>query len=111
MLNNRDISNKYTITLRNKFNALQEIPLTLTSYDEYGNFVNAHMDAAAECIPTKQRAKHRVPWEKLAVKKKKCDDINAVSQCSKRNPTNAKTQSETKSSQPRRMDTLVETTF
>ena len=31
--------------------------------DEYENFVNAHLEAAAECISTKQRAKPRVPWE------------------------------------------------
>ena len=67
MLNNRDISNKYTIALRNKFDALQEINETLTPNDEYENFVNAHMDAAAaaaaaaECIPTKLKAKYRVP--------------------------------------------------
>ena len=70
MLNNRDISNKYTITLRNKFDALQEILETLTLNDEYKNFVKAHMEAAAECIPTKLRAKHRVVWETLTVKKK-----------------------------------------
>ena len=40
MLNNRDISDKYTTTLRNNFDAIQEISETLTSYDEYENFVN-----------------------------------------------------------------------
>ena len=49
----------------------QEISETLTLInDEYENFVNAHMEAAAECIPTKIRAKHRIPWETLADKKK-----------------------------------------
>ena len=53
LLNNKDISNKYTITLRNKFDALLEISKTLTPNDEYENFVNANMEAAAaECIPT-----------------------------------------------------------
>ena len=65
-----DISYKCTITLRNKFDALQEISETLTLNDEYENFVNTHMEAAAECIPTKQRAKHRIPWKTLAVRKK-----------------------------------------
>ena len=32
-----------------------------TPNDEYENFVNAHIEVAAECIPTKLRAKHRVP--------------------------------------------------
>ena len=56
LLNNRDISNEYKITLRNKWDALQEISETLTLNDEYENFVNAHMEVAAECIPTKLRA-------------------------------------------------------
>ena len=69
LLNNKDNRSKYTITVRNKFNALQEISETLTPNDEYENLVNAHIDAAAECIPTKLRAKHRVLWETLEVKK------------------------------------------
>ena len=51
MLNNRDISDKYTITLWNKFDAFQEISETLTPNDEYD------MEAAVECIPTKLKAK------------------------------------------------------
>ena len=66
VLNNRDINNKYTITLRNKFDAPQEISKILTPNDEYENFVNAHMEATAECIPTKLR----VPWETFATRKK-----------------------------------------
>ena len=59
------------ITLRNKFEALQELSKTLTPNDKYENFLNALMEAAAECIPTKLRAKHRVPCEILAVRKNK----------------------------------------
>ena len=72
LLNNRDIRDKYTLTLRNKFDALQEISKTPTPNDEYENFVNAHIEAAAECIPTKHRAKPRVRCETLAVRKKAC---------------------------------------
>ena len=43
----------------------------LTLNDEYENLVNTNMEAATELIPTKVRAKHRVPWETLAVKKKR----------------------------------------
>ena len=67
LLNNRDTRDKYTLTLRNKFDALQEILETPTLNDKYENFINAHLEAAAECIPTKQRAKPRVSWETLAV--------------------------------------------
>ena len=55
MLNNRDISDKYRIIFKNKFDALQEISETQTPNDEYENFVNAHMEAAAEYISTKDK--------------------------------------------------------
>ena len=43
------------LTLRNKFDALQEISETPTANDEYENFGNAHFEEAAECISTKQK--------------------------------------------------------
>ena len=55
-----------------QFNAQQEISETPNPNDEYDSFVNAHLKAAAECIPTKQRAKPTVPCEALAVIKKAC---------------------------------------
>ena len=61
LVNNRDIRDKYTLTIRNKFDALQEKTETHTPNDEYENFVNAHLKVTAECIPTKQKAKLRVP--------------------------------------------------
>ena len=57
LLNNRDIYYKYTITQRNKFDALQEISEIPIPNDEYENFDNTHMEAAAKCISTKRRAK------------------------------------------------------
>ena len=48
LFNNRDVSDRYTLKLRNKFDELQEISETLTPNDEYENFVNAHIEAAAE---------------------------------------------------------------
>ena len=42
---------------------------------------------AAECIPNKERAKPRVPWEILAVRKKHAD-VETDSKCNRRNPTN-----------------------
>ena len=59
LLNNKDIRDKYTLTLRNKFDAFQEISETPTPNDEYENFVNVHLEAAAECLPTRQRVKPR----------------------------------------------------
>ena len=64
-LNNGDISDKYELRLWNKFDALEEKTETYTPNDEYENFVNAHLETVAECTPTKQWAKPRVPWETL----------------------------------------------
>ena len=46
-----------SLTIRNKFDTLQEISETLPLDDEHENFVNAHIKAAAKCIPTNLRAK------------------------------------------------------
>ena len=70
-----DISNEYTVTVRNKFDTPQEISGTHTPNDEYENFVIAHMEAAAESIPTKPRDVCKVPQELLVVKKKQ-DNMN-----------------------------------
>ena len=61
LLNKRDIRDKYALKLRNKFDAKQEKTETHTPNDKYENFVNAHLEAAEEYIPTKQRVKPRVP--------------------------------------------------
>ena len=47
LLNNRDTRDKYTLTLRNEFDTLQEISETPTPNDEYENFVNVHREVAA----------------------------------------------------------------
>ena len=84
---NRGMRYKYAVALRNKYDALQEKTETHTPNDEYENFVNTYLEAAAECISPKQRAKPRVPWETLAVRKKRAD-MKTVSKCNRRNPTN-----------------------
>ena len=87
LLNKKDIRDKYVIALRKKFNALQEKTETHTPNDEYENFVNAHLEAAAKCIPTKLRTKSRVPWETLVVREKRAD-VKTASKCNRKNPTN-----------------------
>ena len=71
LLNNRDIRDKYALELRHRFEALQEKAEIGTPNDEYENFVEAHLEAAAKCIPTKPRTKYRAPWETLAVREKR----------------------------------------
>ena len=80
LLNNRDIGNKYVLELRNKFETLQEKTEKGTQNDEYENFVNAYLKAAANCIPTKPRTKYRVPWETIAVREKRAD-VKTASKC------------------------------
>ena len=71
--NNRDIRDKYALALRSKYDALQEKTEIHTPNNEYENFFKAYLEAAVECIPTKQRTKPRVPWETLAVREKHAD--------------------------------------
>ena len=60
----------FNLELRNRFETLQEKTEKGTPNDEYENFVEAHLEAASMCIPTKPRTKYRDPWETLAVRKK-----------------------------------------
>ena len=71
LLNNRDIRDKYVLELRNRFETLREKTEKSTPNDEYENFVNAHVEAAAKCIPAKLKTKYRVQWETLVVREKR----------------------------------------
>ena len=73
--------------MRNKFNALQEKTEIRTPNDEYENFVNAYLEAAAKYIPTKLRTKYTVEWETLAVREKRAG-VKTASKCNRKNPTN-----------------------
>ena len=75
------------IRLRNRFETLQEKTEKSTPNDEYENFVNAHLEAAAKYIPTKIKTKYRVPWETLAVREKRAL-VKTASKNYRKNPTN-----------------------
>ena len=51
------------------------------------NFVNAHLEAAVKCIPTKLKTKYRVPWETLVVREKRAL-VKTASKNYRKNPTN-----------------------
>ena len=87
LLNNRDIRDKYALELRNRFETLQEKTEKVTPNDKYENFVEAHLEAASKCIPTKPRTKYRVPWETSAVREKRAL-VKTVSKSYRKNPTN-----------------------
>ena len=73
--------------MRNRFQTLQDKTEIRTQNDEYENFVNAHLEAATNFIPTKPRTKYRVPWETLAAREKRAD-VKTVSKYYRKNPTN-----------------------
>ena len=87
LLNNRDIRDKNVLELRNRFETLQEKTEKSTPKDEYENFVNAHLEAAAKCIPTKLKTKYRVPWETSAVREKRTL-VKTACKNNRKNPTN-----------------------
>ena len=87
LLNNRDIRDKYALELRNRFETLQEKTEKVTPNNEYENFVEAHLEAASKCIPTKPRTKYRVPWETSAVREKRAL-VKTASKNYRKNPTN-----------------------
>ena len=87
LLNNKYIRDKYVLELRNRSETLQEKTEKSTPNDEYENFVNAHLEAAAKYIPTKIKTKYRVPWETLAVREKRAL-VKTAPKNYRKNPTN-----------------------
>ena len=87
LLNNKDIRDKYVLELRNRFETLQEKTEIGTPNGEHENFVNAHLEVASKCIPTKPRTKYRVPSETLAVREKRAH-VKTASKSSRKNSTN-----------------------
>ena len=74
------------LELRNRFETLQEKEEKNTPNDEYENFVNAHLEAASKCIPTKPRTKYRVPWETEEIREKRAL-VKTASKSYQKNPT------------------------
>ena len=73
--------------MRNRFETLQEKTEKGTPNDEYENFLNAHLEAAAKCFPTKPRTKYKVSWETFAVREKHAQ-VKTASKSYRKNPTN-----------------------
>ena len=72
--------------MRNRFETLKLKTEIRTPNDEYENFVNAHREAVANCIPIKTRTKYRVPWDTLAVREKRAH-VKTFSKCYRKNLT------------------------
>ena len=74
---NKDLTDKSTVTVRNKFESLQETSEIHTPNDDYENFLTAYMEAVIECVPTKPKAKCRVPWESQEARKQR-DHLKSI---------------------------------
>ena len=86
-LANCNIGNYCTITVRNKFNTLQETSeIHILNHNKCENFISIHIEKAAECIPIKPQTKCRVPWESITGKK--WDNMKKAFLFNKRNSTN-----------------------
>ena len=85
----RNRSNEYTVFIRNKFGTLLEISERHTLKDGYESFATAHIEAGADCILTKPRAKYIEACESLVVQKKRYN-LQKSSFLKKRNLTNQK---------------------
>ena len=67
-LTNSDSRNQYTVTVKNKFDTLQETSERHPLNDEYEKFITAYIEEAAKCILSKPRARCKVPWKSIAVR-------------------------------------------
>jgi exonuclease III len=85
LVSNDDIQNRYTTTVRNRFDILQLKTDHHTPNSTYDNFVTAHNEAAVDCIPLKPKVKRRVPWETVAVLKQR-DQLKSVAKLKNLNP-------------------------
>ena len=86
LLNNRDIRDKYVYRTKKQIRDTTREGRKNTPNDEYENFVNAHLEAASKCIPTKPRTKYRAPWETEEVREKRAL-VKTASKSYWKNPT------------------------
>ncbi|XP_063587867.1 uncharacterized protein LOC134765253 [Penaeus indicus] len=68
---NTNIQDKYTVTVRNRFQILQTDNNNNDPNETYMNFVKAHKQAAQECIPLKPKRQQKIPWENEEVQHKR----------------------------------------
>ena len=85
-LKDTDICNRYTIEVRNRFNALQEKYTEPSPNEEYENFIAAHQEATKNIIPERPKLKQRVPWETEAVMEKR-NELKKAAEAKRKNAT------------------------
>ena len=86
LANDVQVRNEFTITLRNRFDALQAKGNDPTPNTVYQNFVRVHQEAAKKCIPLRPKIKRKAPWESDAVIAKR-ENLKRIAKQSNRYPT------------------------
>ena len=86
---NEDIRYRFTVSVRNKYEALCLETNTNSPNIKYNNLVLSNEQAAADCIPLKPKIKKRVPWESIAVIAKR-KELQKSAEMKNSLPTNKK---------------------
>ena len=72
LINNEDLQNQFSTSLRNCNNVLQLEDTNESANNTYQNFVKAHKETTEMLIPQKKKVKQKVTWEnEIKIEKKR----------------------------------------
>ena len=63
LINNEDLQNQFSTSLRNRYNILQHEDTNESANNAYQNFVKGPKETAEMLIPQKEKVKRKVSWE------------------------------------------------
>ena len=63
LINNEDLQNQFSTSLRNRYNILQHEDTNESVNTAYQNFVKAHKETAEMLTPQKEKVKRKVSWQ------------------------------------------------
>ena len=88
LINNEDLQNQFSTSLRNRYNILQHEEINESANNVYQNFVKAHKETADMLIPQKEKVKRKVPRENETIIEKR-KQLKKLAQMKNRNATRA----------------------
>ena len=72
LINNEDLQNQFSTSLRNRYNILQHEDTNGSAKNAYHNFVKPHKETAEMLIPHEEKVKGKVSWEdEIIIEKRK----------------------------------------
>ena len=71
LLTNNNIKDRYTVEVRNQYQALQDLEGNEDANKVYENIMSAHEEAAKNKIPVRMKIKQHVPWEDENISKER----------------------------------------